>query len=81
MRTGRNQRKHRSERVIQGWDLTGWKPDKNKGGRATRIQDKVLLKWLSLGSGLGRQGMGSGQRECKTRGCWRQSVHGESSHR
>lgn len=24
--------------------MTGWKPDKNKGGRATRIQDKVLFE-------------------------------------
>lgn len=40
MRTGRNQRTYRSERVSQGWDLTGWKPDKNKGGRATGYRTK-----------------------------------------
>ena len=35
-KTGGNQRKCKV-RVIQGWGLAGWKPEKDKGGRDTSM--------------------------------------------
>lgn len=69
-KTGGNQRKYKV-RDIQRWGLAGWKPEKDKGGRDTRMQEKAPLKWLSLGSGLARQGIGSGRREFMGLRCWK----------